>query len=138
MPNKFTEVYLENVVESQGKLFDYVACEHPEKDTVDFILAYMASKTRQSIDEGKAYVCTMDATELWDYFVSSEDYRLKPGVALEGFVSDWIGEFYAYYQWFYDMPSTAVVAKVPVDYLMRAYHGLHDLELDLAVEKVGA
>ena len=28
---------------------------------------------------------------------------------------DWIGEFYAYYQWFYAIPSAEVIAKVPLD-----------------------
>ena len=49
----------------------------------------------------------------------------------------WIGEFYAYYQWYYNMPSSEVVQKIPVDFLKKAYYGLHDLELDLAVRKVG-
>lgn len=51
---------------------------------------------------------------------------------------DWIGEFYAYYQWYYNIPSSEVVKKIPVSFLMKAYSGLHDLDLDLAVKKVGA
>ena len=51
---------------------------------------------------------------------------------------DWIGEFYAYYQWYYNIPSSEVVKKVPVDFLVKAYAGLHDLDLALAVQKVGA
>lgn len=133
----YSEVYLEEVVESQGKLFDFVAQTFPDKDTEDFIKAYMTSKTRKYIDEAKAYVNTMDAKELWKYFSDTETYTLKSGKALGGFMPDWIGEFYAYYQWYYDMPSSEVVEKVPVSFLIKAYHGLHDLELDLAVKKVG-
>lgn len=133
----YSEVYLEDVVENQGKLFDFVAQSFPDKDTQDFIQIYMASKTRKSIDEAKAYVNTMTAKELWYYFCETENYVLKSGKALEGFMPDWIGEFYAYYQWFYDMPSAEVIKKVPLDFLMKAYYGLHDLELDLAVKKVG-
>ena len=137
MPNEATEIYLDSVVDNQGKLFDFIAHEHPDKDTIDFIYSYMKSKTRKCADEGKAYVCTMDASELWDYFISTENYRLKPGKALAGFVPNWIGEFYAFYQWFYDIPSAEVVDRVPVEYLVGAYPGLHDLELDLAVKKAG-
>lgn len=97
----------------------------------------MLSKTRRAIDEAQAYVSTMSAEELWEYFCSTEGYELKPGRALEGFLPDWIGEFYAYYQWRYNIPSSEVVEKVPVGFLEKAYPGLHDLELDLAVEKVG-
>lgn len=73
----YSDVYLGDVVENQGKLFDYVANTYPDKDTEDFINAYMTSKTRQSIDQAKAYVNTMDAKELWEYFKETEHYSLK-------------------------------------------------------------
>mgnify|MGYP001087661006 CR=1 FL=1 len=133
----YSDAYLGEVVENQGKLFDYVAETFPDKDTEDFINAYMASKTRKYIDEAQAYVNTMDAEELWKYFTENEDYHMKPGNAMSGFMPDWIGEFYAYYQWFYGIPSVKVVERVPVEFLKKAYFGLHDLELELAVNKVG-
>lgn len=133
----YSEVYLNDVVENQGKLFDFVAQTFPDMDTEDFINTYMASKTRKSIDEAKAYVNTMDAQELWDYFMNTEHYMLKSGTAMKGFVPDWIGEFYAYYQWFYNLPSAEIIKKIPLDFLKKAYPGLHDLDLDLAVQKVG-
>ncbi len=134
----YAEEYLTDVVENQGKLFDLVAQEYPDMDTEDFINVYMMSKTRKSIDEAKAYVNTMSAKELWTYFSETERYSLKSGKALEGFMPDWMGEFYAYYQWYYNVPSSEVIQKVPIDFLKKAYFGLHDLELDLAVKKVGA
>ena len=133
----YSNDYLNDVVENQGKLFDFVAQNFSDKDTEDFIKTYMQSKTRKSIDEAKAYVNTMSAKELWDYFTETENYVLKPGKALDGFMPDWIGEFYAYYQWYYNIPSWEVLKKVPLDFLKKAYYGLHDLELDLAVQKVG-
>lgn len=45
----------------------------------------------------------------------------------------WIGEFYAYYQWYYDVSSSELVKKVPVSFLMKTYAGLGGLDLDLAV-----
>ncbi|SHI69945.1 hypothetical protein [Pseudobutyrivibrio xylanivorans] len=133
----YSKDYLNDVVENQGKLFDYIAQYYPDKDTKDFINSYMKSKTRKSVDKGQAYVMTMDTNYLWDYFIKTDKYKLKEGKSLEGFVPDWIGEFYAYYQWYYNMPSSEVIKKVPIDFLCKAYHGLHDLELDLAVKKVG-
>ena len=50
----YQEAYLSDVVENQGKLFDLAAQNYPKKDTVDFINAYMASKTRKNIDESQA------------------------------------------------------------------------------------
>ena len=133
----YSKLYLADVVESQGQLFDKIAMNFPTKDTVDFIATYMQSKTRKSIDEAKAYVNTMSAKELWEYFTETENYVLKYGKALDGFMPDWIGEFYAYYQWYYNIPSSEILKKVPPDFLKKAYYGLHDLELDLAVQKVG-
>ena len=115
----YPEVYLNDVIENQGKLFDFVAQEFPDKDTEDFIRTYMNSKTRKNIDEAKAYVNTMDAKELWNYFLNTEKYSLKPGNAMPGFMPDWIGEFYAYYQWFYNIPSSEVLRKIPVDFLKK-------------------
>lgn len=133
----YSEVYLDDVVENQGKLFDLVSQNYPDKDTADFINTYMTSKTRKSIDESQAYVNTMSAPELWDYFCKTDGFKMKKGKAMEGFMPDWIGEFYAYYQWYYNIPSSEVVKKVPVDFLVKAYGGLHDLSMELAVKKVG-
>ena len=104
---------------------------------MDFINAYMNSKTRASIDSAQAYVNTMDAKELFDYFVQTDHYTPVNGKALDGFMPDWIGEFYAYYQWLYNLPSSEVIKKIPLSFLTKAYAGLHDLDLKLAVEKVG-
>ena len=134
----YSDAYLSDVVEAQGKLFDLVAHTYPNMDTEDFITTYMASKTRKCIDEAKVYVNTMDAPRLLEYFTETEKFEMKPGKALEGFLPDWIGEFYAYYQWYYNSPSAEIIQKIPVNFLKKAYYGLHDLELELAVQKVGA
>ena len=47
----YSDVYLSDVVENQGRLFDFVAQTFPDKDTEDFINTYMTSKTRKCIDE---------------------------------------------------------------------------------------
>lgn len=132
----YAEAYLSDVVENQGKLFDYVANRFPDKDTEDFINAYMCSKTRKHIDNSQAYVNTMDYKTLLDYFFETDKYVLKDGKNLAGFMPKWIGEFYAYYQWFYNLPSSEVVKQLPPEFMKRAYYGLHDLKLELAVQKV--
>lgn len=133
----YPEAYVPEVVETQGKLFDLVSDLFPDADTEGFIRAYMRSKTRASIDAAQAYVCTMDAPTLLDYFLQTDCYTPVAGKTLGGFLPDWIGEFYAYYQWYYDLSSAELVDKVPVSFLVKAYAGLHDLDLDIAVAKVG-
>lgn len=80
----YAEAYLNDVVENQGNLFELVSQNYPNSDTVDFIRAYMTSKTRKYIDESQAYVNTMDAKELWDYFCKKDGYQLKSGKAIQG------------------------------------------------------
>ena len=41
----YSDVYLNDVVENQGKLFGFISQKYPQKDTADFIHAYMVSKT---------------------------------------------------------------------------------------------
>ena len=133
----YSEVYLDDVVENQGKLFDLIAQKYPNMDTENFINTYMASKTRKAIDNSQAYVNTMDAVDLWNYFTNTENYKLKPGEALKGFFPKWIGEFYAYYQWYYNVPSIEVVQKLPINFLKKSYQSLSALDLELAVQKMG-
>ncbi len=133
----YAKEYLSDVVENQGKLFDFVSASYPDCDTGDFISRYLASDTRKAIDESQAYVSTMDYKALWDYFTAKDGRALKKGPSMEGFLPEWIGEFYAYYQWYYNIPSKELLQKVPLEFLEKAYPGLHDLDLDLAVKKVG-
>ena len=133
----YAKEYLNDVVDSQGKLFDFVALTYSNYDIIDFINQYMSSSTRKAIDEGKVYVNTMDYKTLWEYFIKNDNYVPKKGDTLEGFLPEWIGEFYAYYQWYYNISSAKVIELIPVSFLRQAYGGLHDLDLELAVSKVG-
>lgn len=133
----YSKDYLNDVVENQGKLFDLVSQNYHDCDTDDFIKSYMHSNTRKYIDEAQAYVNTMNAKELLEYFIRNDKYVFKKGKSIEGFMPDWIGEFYAYYQWYYNISSPKVLEEVPLEFLKKAYFGLHDLELELAVKKVG-
>ena len=134
--NVFSKSYLKQVVETQGELFDMFARRYPNCDTDDFVISYMNSRTRAAIDCGQAYVCTMSADRLLERFLSVEGYCPREGVSMKGFMPDWIGRFYAYFQWAEAKSSIETLAAVPLAYLKAAYPGLHDLELDLAVAKV--
>ena len=133
----FSKAYLDEVVENQGKLFEYAEDHCPGMDIEDFIDHYMNSRTRSLIDEGQAYVSTMDAESLFDYFLKNDKYELKQGKETGGFAPDWIGQFYALFQWMYRIPSKEVVRLLPVKFMFEGYPGLHDLDLQVAVQKVG-
>ncbi|MBS5468857.1 MAG: hypothetical protein KHX69_08585 [Clostridium sp.] len=133
----FSKSYLEEVVENQGKLFEYAQDNYPEMDIENFIETYMKSHTRAMLDKGQAYVCTMDAESLFHYFLSNDHYEIKRGESNGGFAPNWIGQFYALFQWTYQLTSKDVVELIPVHFMFEGYPGLHDLDLQTAVYKVG-
>ena len=49
----YSQDYLNDVVENQGKLFDFVAQTYPDKDTEDFIKTYMTSKKEKVLTRQK-------------------------------------------------------------------------------------
>ena len=85
---------MDEVIENQGKLFEYAEEHCPGIDVADFIEAYMKSRTRGLIDAGQAYISTMDAEDLFNYFLKNDKYELKHGKASGGFAPNWIGQFY--------------------------------------------
>jgi len=134
----YHEVYLDEIVETQGRLFEEAPSYFAgELDVTDFIVAYMNSEARARIDRGDPYVCTKDAVELWEFFQKTSSYVPKTGSGIGGFIPNWIGQFYAYFQWYYNIPSSKLITLLPVQDMLRRYPGLHDLDLSLAVTKIG-
>ena len=87
------------------------------------------------MDEGQAYLCTMDSEELFSLFSGVRQIPIKQGEEIGGFLPNWIGQFYAYFQWFYKIPSREVARQIPLDFLIACFAGLHDLDLEVAVKK---
>ena len=128
--------YRNEIVETQGRLFGRLARENPNCDGEDFITSYMKSDLRSRIDRAEARPANMTAAELKENFVRNGGYVFKPGEPLDGLSADWIGQFYAYAQWHWGIPSEELVNRIPIRTMRIVYPGLHDLDLGLAVEKV--
>lgn len=75
----YSEVYLQEIVETQGDFFENIRDYVPGIDVRNFIEVYMSGKTRSYIDQAKAYVCTMNAEQLWEYFRRGEFFQPKEG-----------------------------------------------------------
>ena len=128
--------YRDEIVETQGRLFGRFQSEHPDADGQDFITAYMRGETRARIDDAAAILSNMTAEELSEEFATHEGYVARPGCALDPFAADWIGQFYAYYQWQTGERSRDIIVRFPTQVMCAAYPGLHDLDLPLAVERM--
>ena len=138
MKPPYNAAYLQEVSETQGALFERLQDFAPEVDGLEFIRAYMKSGTRLFLDKGDVYLATLGPRRLMDYYLAEDAYEAKPGLPLRGFAPNWMGQFYAQYQWHTGELSSDIVERIPPEWLASAYPGLHDLDIRLAVEKVAA
>ena len=109
---KFKFVLENEIVETQGKLFELVA-DTPSVDFEDFINRYMTGKTRSYLDRADAYLSNLNEKELYEYFCRLDGFSPKKGASLSGFAPDWIGQFYARSQWQENIPSNRLVSILP-------------------------
>lgn len=138
MKHPYNAAYLQEVSETQGVLFERLQDVAPEVDGLEFIRSYMKSDTRQFLDKGDAYLATLGPRGLMDYYLAEDAHETRPGHPLRGFAPNWIGQFYAQYQWHTGESSSDIVERIPPEWLASAYPGLHNLDMRLAVEKVAA
>ena len=136
MAHPYRESYVDEIAETQGVLFDRLQDESPNADGTDLIRRYMKSDTRSFIDNGDVYLATLGPSMLLDYYRHEDRVAPKPGKPVRGFAPNWMGQFYARYQWETGLPSCDIVDVITPEWLRTAYHGLHDLDMRLAVEKV--
>lgn len=128
--------YLNDVIEYQGDFF--VLATESGYELCDFTEKYLKSKTRQYIDDGQAYYCTMMDYALMDSVKKEPIFNSleKTEKWQDDFISRWVGEFYALAQWKWNIPSMELLKKVPVRDLLVRYNVLHDIDLELAVNKM--
>lgn len=136
MAHPYRESYVDEVAETQGALFDRLQDESPDADGADLFRQYMKSATRGYIDHGDVYLATLGPSLLLDYYRREGNSTPKPGKPVRGFAPNWMGQFYARYQWETGQSSADVVDVITPEWLQTAYHGLHDLDMRLAVEKI--
>lgn len=136
MKHPYSVAYLQEISETQGALFERLQDFAPEVDGLEFIRTYMKSDTRHFLDNGDAYLATLGPKGLMDYYQTEDAHETKPGSPLKGFAPNWMGQFYAQYQWHTGELSSNIVDRIPPEWLASAYPGLHDLDMRLAVEKV--
>ena len=136
MEHPYDRSYLQEISETQGALFERLQDIAPEADGIEFIRAYMKSGTRAYIDKGDVYLSTLGPKELMAYYRGEECPVVRFGKPLGGFAPNWMGQFYAQYQWRTGTPSADIVDQIPPEWLVSAYPGLHDLDMTVAVEKV--
>lgn len=95
MKHPYDVLYLQEIAETQGVMFERLQDVEPSADGVDFVRSYMKSETRAFIDRGDVYLATIGAKGLMDYYLREERPEFKPGEPLRGFVPNWMGQLAA-------------------------------------------
>lgn len=130
---KYRDVYSEEIIESQGVLFEIVASR--KVDFERFITDYMNSKVRQQIDRRNPIICNYLPLELLDEFRKTGG-SLKRGLGFNFMLANWIGELYACLQDYLGISSTEIIEMFPASRIMVACNGLHDYDMELAIHKL--
>lgn len=134
MVQLYKDPYLDDVAEEQGFLFEEVVIR--EIDLIDFITKYMESDYKNKIDNRNAWYANQLYDEQLEYFLKRYDFT-KPRILYDPVLAEWVGEFLAYLQAYKKIPSRDLIKKLPPLQIYNISNVLHDLDMDLAVERVG-
>lgn len=129
----FDKAYLDDVVECQGELCTVGVEQGYSLESI--LEVFMHSEIKSMMDRGYAVYLTMLGTELWELMDKNKLKKVQ-GKIDGSFLPEWLGCFYALLQWKSGLPSRKVIEKYPVKSIIKRYNVLHDLDLELAVDKV--
>ena len=133
----YSELYVSDIIENQGYVFLNIREELPGVDEKWFIESWMKSETRELLDRATPKWAGMPPQELIWWFIHHEcNGEYKHGEKWGGFLPQWVGIMYSLYQWKYDLPSKAIIEKLPLDEMERLYVPYHQLGDEAAVCKL--
>lgn len=123
------DLYIDDLAEETGKLFENWAWG--KMDVSAMVTEYMCSHLRENIDKRYARFCTQDWNDMSRQFQATAGTRSYDPV-----LCDWLGCFYTYLQNYTGKSSRELIQQYPFDLMYLRSNVLHDLDMDLAVEKV--
>ena len=133
----YSEVYVEDIQVTQGRLFLNIRDELPGVDEKWFIEKYMKSDMRRLLDSANPKLAAKPSPELILAFINREcGGEYKRGEQWGGFLPQWVGEIYSLYQWTYNVPSAKLIEILPLDVMERIYIPGHQMGWDAAVKKI--
>ena len=122
----YSEVYVEDIQVTQGRVFLNIRDELPGVDEKWFIEQYMRSDIRRLLDSANPKLAAKPSPELIHAFINREcggEYRR--GEQWGGFLPQWVGEIYSLYQWKFNVPSAELIELLPTnDFLFWSKSGV--------------
>lgn len=135
--NAYSELYLDDIMNTQGDVFNDIREALPGIDEKWFISEYMKGRVRRLLDHANPKFAAMPSPELIDYFIEEEQNgEYKRGEAWGGFLPMWAGMVYAMYQWKYNISSSDLIDKLTLTDIERIFPALHQMGWDAAIEKI--
>lgn len=135
--NAYSELYVNDIVETQGDMFLAIREELPNVDEKWFIERYMNSNIRRLLDHANPKFAAMPAPELILYFIEEEcGNEYQKGDKWWGFLPQWVGLVYAFYQWKYNVPSARIIELLPTSEMEVMFQTLHQAGIETAVDKI--
>jgi len=128
------DVYIEEVIETQGVLFDKVI--DTEYSFEDFVTKYMKSDLKAKIDRRDPIRTNYLAYEQLEEFLKEATVKKSKIRNFNTLLAEWTGNFYAYLQWYLQIPSRELIEILPIEKLIKLANGLHDYDFELAVKKL--
>ncbi|MCL1883849.1 MAG: hypothetical protein FWF81_08895 [Defluviitaleaceae bacterium] len=133
----YDEVYTFVIMRTQGRVFLDIREALQGVDEKWFIESYMKSKIRSLLDHANPKFAAMPSPELIDYFIKEENGgKYKTGEEWGGFLPQWTGMIYSFYQWTYNISSYKLVEMLPLAEMERIFPTLHQAGWDVAIKKI--
>ena len=123
------DLYVDDLAEETGKLFESWAWKNMDVDAM--VTQYMRSHLRENIDKRYAAFCTQDWNDMARQFQAVAGSK-----GYDPVLCDWLGYFYTYLQQRTGRSSKELIHQYPFDMMYLKSNVLHDLDMDLAIERV--
>lgn len=129
----YRDVYSEEIIDSQGILFEIVASKKINFER--FITDYMNSSVREQIDNRNPIICNYLPLELLEEFEKTGG-KIYKGKGFNFMLANWVGEMYACLQDYLGVSSKEIIKQFPAEKILRICVGLHDYDMEIAIQKL--
>ena len=133
----YSDLYLSDIMDLQGDMFLQIRDVLPGVDEKWFIEKWMRSRIRELLDNGSPKFAAMWPWEVILYFLEEElNSEYQRGPEWGGFLPEWVGLTYSYFQWRYNISSRLIIEMIPLSEMEIMFPTLHQAGLQTAAEKI--
>ncbi len=133
----YNPLYLEELMYNVGELFADIQVYLPNIDVKWFINDFMHTNVAHSaLDKGSPKEVNYAPGDFVNAYTKERGLTYKTGDSWGGFLNVWAGQLYSYLIWYYNIPAQKIIQYLPLDTVEQVYPGAHDLDINLAAERI--